>query len=91
MTDLARGNSAHVLCKCIVDLISKVQRPWLFKVTVYGLPPHAHTRVYEIAARSDNDAALRGMREFEYEMSRPVKIMTDAGILFQPKEGRVLE
>jgi predicted DCC family thiol-disulfide oxidoreductase YuxK len=69
VTNILRGNQAQVLCDATVDLISKVQRPWLFRVTVKGLPPHLHTRVYDIAARDDNTAALTAMDRFVKEMS----------------------
>jgi predicted DCC family thiol-disulfide oxidoreductase YuxK len=68
---IIQGNKAQVLCDATVDLISKVQRPWLFKVTVTGLPPHAYTRTYEIAARNDDTAAMTGIRQFVKEMESP--------------------
>jgi hypothetical protein len=68
---IIHGNAAQVLCDATVDLISKLQRPYLFKVTVTGLPPHAYTRVYEIAARNDDTAAMTGIRQFVKEMESP--------------------
>jgi hypothetical protein len=47
-----------------VDLISKVMRPWLFRVTVTGEPPHAFIRVYPIAAPDDDSAAMKGLELF---------------------------
>jgi hypothetical protein len=70
-----RGNEARVLCDAVVDLVSRVQRPWLFKVTVTGKPPHSVTRVYEIAAKTDNLAAMTGIEKFVKEMSRPLAIL----------------
>lgn len=39
-----------------------------FLVTVQGLLPHAHRRVYALAAKSDNQAAYEGLRRFVDEM-----------------------
>lgn len=36
-------------------------------VTVTGLPPYDQTRIYQIAAKSDNEAAFEGGRRFEDE------------------------
>lgn len=69
------GNACRVLCNATVELISKVMRPWLFRVTVTGLPPHNCTRVYEIAAKSDNDAALLGLKIFSDQMSTLTPLM----------------
>jgi len=73
--EFLRGNDCQVLCDAIVDLVSRVQRPFLWKVTVTGLPPHSVTRVYEIAAKSDNVAAMTGIEKFVKEMSRPLAIL----------------
>jgi hypothetical protein len=70
--DLIEVPRSRVLCQCTVELLSLVQRPYLFSVTVIGLPPHAQRRVYEISAMSDRLAAQRGMALFSDEMSRPV-------------------
>ena len=72
---ILRGNEAHVLCDATVELVSRVLRPFLWKVTVIGLPPHSVTRVYEIAAKSDNVAAMTGIEKFVKEMSRPLAIL----------------
>lgn len=75
---IIKGNEARVLCDAIVDLISKVQRPWLFRVTVTGLPPHVATRIYEISANTDDRAAMKGIqlfvKEFEH-MPRMLKLV----------------
>jgi hypothetical protein len=63
-----------VLADATVDLISKVYRPWLFRVTVTGKPPYSTTRVYEIHGKSDSDAALAGIDRFVREMSAPLPI-----------------
>jgi hypothetical protein len=72
---ILQGNECQVLCNCVVDLISKVQRPWLFRVTVTGLPPHNCTRVYEIAAKDDNTAAMAGLKLFADQMSKLTKLL----------------
>lgn len=64
---IIHGNRARVLCDAIVDLISRVQRPYLFRVTVTGLPPHTATRVYTIASNDDNGAAMKGIQLFVKE------------------------
>ena len=72
---IIHGNQARVLCDAVVDLISRVQRPYLFRVTVTGLPPHVATRVYHISAKNDNSAAMKGLSLFVKEMERlPVAI-----------------
>jgi hypothetical protein len=68
-------NEAKVYCNATVDLISRVQRPYLWKVTVTGLPPHAVTKVYEIAAKTDDIAAFRGIDIFVKQMSRPLHLV----------------
>lgn len=60
------------LCEATVELKSKHQRPWLFLVKVVGKPPHGVTRTYEIAASSDNVAAMTGIERFVKEFSRPL-------------------
>ena len=61
----------QVLCQCEVELASLVMRPFLFRVTVTGLPPHAERRIYEISANSDRLAAEKAMEQFSREMSSP--------------------
>lgn len=72
---IIRGNECQVYCDAIVDLISKRQRPYLFRVTVTGLPPHATVRKYDIAAVSDDAAAHLGIDTFVKEMSRPLRLI----------------
>jgi len=69
-------------CTCTVDLISKVMRPYLFRVTVVGEFPHAHREVYVIAADSDDSAALRGMELFVETYGRK---MPDGVVSAAPK------
>jgi hypothetical protein len=54
-------------CTCTVDLISRVFRPYLFKVIVTGEPPHAHRVEYKISAPDENSAAMKGMQLFVRE------------------------
>lgn len=70
-----RGNECQVLCGAVVDLISRRQRPYLFRVTVTGQPPHAVRRIYDIAAHDDNGAAQKGLDLFVHEMSHPLSIL----------------
>jgi hypothetical protein len=71
-----RGNRNQVLCDATVDLISRVQRPYLFAVRVTGLPPHAYVRTYDIAAWSDDAAAAIGIDVFVKEFSAVEKLIT---------------
>jgi len=59
-------------CKATVKLVSRAQRPYVFQVTVTGEFPHAHRRVYPIAANSDDAAAMKGMELFVHEFGRRV-------------------
>lgn len=59
-------------CKAAVKLVNRHQRPYIFAVTVTGEFPHAHRRVYPIAADSDDSAALKGMELFVAEYGRQV-------------------
>jgi hypothetical protein len=63
------------MCEATVELISRVQRPYLFKVTVTGKPPHNWTRVYEIAASSDTIAAMAGLDKFVKEANHPLAVL----------------
>lgn len=57
-------------CNAIVDLVSRFQRPFVFQVTVTGLPPHAWSRVYTIRVDkgglldAEEAAANKGMELF---------------------------
>jgi hypothetical protein len=73
---IVRGNAMRVLCQCTMDLISKRQRPYLFRVKVWGQPPHAETRIYDISGVDENSVANLAMRQFEKEMSRPLAILS---------------
>jgi hypothetical protein len=57
----------RIRAECIVDLLSRAVRPWLFKVTVWAVDGPGR-RIYEIPALSDDDAARNGLQRFEREM-----------------------
>lgn len=66
MSLITDPRQAPVRCTAMVDPIRLGSRlGW--RVTVRGQPPHAATRVYEIAADTDTLAAQEGMRRFERE------------------------
>ena len=65
-------DNATPRCKAAVTLVSRAQRPYVFQVTVTGEFPHAHRRVYPIAADSDDSAALKGMDLFVHEFGRQI-------------------
>lgn len=60
----------QILANAIVDVIkpSTPKRVGMFKVTVWGKPPHEQTRVYEIMAKNDTLAAQQGITRFVREM-----------------------
>lgn len=60
----------QILANAVVDVIkpSTPQKIGLFKVTVWGKPPHDQTRVYEIMAKNDTLAAQQGIARFVREM-----------------------
>jgi hypothetical protein len=59
-----------VLANATVDVIreSTPQKIGLFRVNVWGQPPYAETRIYEIMAKNDTLAAQQGIRRFVSEM-----------------------
>ncbi len=59
-----------------VELLSTVFRPFSWRVTVIGRPPHAWVRVYDIAAATDDLAAREGMKRFIDETKRQFIIVT---------------
>lgn len=66
---LIHPDQCPVRCSATVDLISRVRRPFLFEVNVWGEPPHAHRRKYNITAESDNSAAMKGLELFTKEFN----------------------
>jgi hypothetical protein len=69
--DLIEVPRQRVLCQCVAELISPFIRPYLFRVTVQGLPPHAQRRVYEVTGDTEELAATKAMDIFSREMSSP--------------------
>ena len=59
-------------CEAIVDLISRAQRPYLFRVTVQGHFPHNWRHIYTVAADSDDSAAMKGIELFVKSCINPV-------------------
>jgi hypothetical protein len=68
---ILESKNATPRCQCVVDLVSRVQRPYLFLVTVWGEFPHCHTRKYHVAADTDDSAAKKGLELFVKEFSSP--------------------
>lgn len=73
--EIVKVQDAKPRCSAIVDLVSRVQRPFLWRVTVWGQPPHAQQRVYDIPAHTDGMAARAGIDLFVEEFSRPVALV----------------
>ena len=68
------GNDVQVLCQCTMDLLSRRQRPYLFRVKVWGQPPHAVTRIYDIAGINEDVVAKVAIDRFVKELSHPLSI-----------------
>jgi hypothetical protein len=64
-----------VLCDAVVELMSKLQRPYQFRVTVLGRPPFETKRIYEFLDMEPKAAAQRAMKLFETEMLHPSSIL----------------
>ena len=62
----------RVRAQCIVDLISRVQRPWIFRVEVWATQM-PFRQVYEIQAATDDHAASQGLRRFEDDVLAQLK------------------
>ena len=56
-----------VLANATVDMIKAGPVP-TWEVHVWGEEPHDHRRDYLIQAKTDNDAAFEGIRQFVEEM-----------------------
>lgn len=61
---LLTPENAAPRCTCTVDLISRVFRPYLFRVVVTGEPPHRYRVEYKIVAPDEDTAAIKGMQLF---------------------------
>ncbi len=73
--EIVNPRDAKVLCQATVDLITRVQRPFLWRVVVVGQPPHAYRRIYDIPAATDELAARAGIDRFVDEFSRPLAVL----------------
>ena len=67
-------DDAPVRAQATVTLLSRVQRPYLFRVVVKGQFPHNHVREYDISGKNEADAAFQGIKIFERQMSKAVVI-----------------
>jgi hypothetical protein len=67
-------DDAPVRAQATVALISRVQRPYLFRVRVEGQFPHNKVREYDIAGVNEAAVAFEGIRIFERQMSKAVVI-----------------
>ena len=74
---LVKPESAVPRVDVTVDLLSRVMRPYLFKVTAVGQPPHAQRRVYVIRSRDEDGAAMLGIELFvkEFTTAAPIRDM----------------
>ena len=68
-------NTSDVRCRATLELASKLQRPYLWRVTVMGDPPHRYTRVYEVQCWSENTAAMSSIDRFVREMQSPLLVI----------------
>lgn len=66
------GNANQVLASVTLDLISRRQRPYLFRAKVVGQPPHAYTRFYDVTGWHEDAAALKALDIFKNEMANPL-------------------
>jgi|HubBroStandDraft_3_1064219.scaffolds.fasta_scaffold92588_2 hypothetical protein len=75
---LVDPKSAVPRCTCVVDLISKVMRPYLFRAVVTGEYPHAFREAYTIVADSDASAAMKAMELFcdKYGRQMPAGVVS---------------
>ena len=71
---IIHGNAIQVLCSATMNLLSRVQRPYLWRVKVTGQPPHAVVRTYDIAGNDQNVVAQLAIGHFVKEMSHPLSI-----------------
>jgi hypothetical protein len=65
---------SRVLAQAIVDVDLEPEggRLGVFRVEVWGKPPHDYTRTYTIRAKSDNLAAQEGLRRFTEEVEEMI-------------------
>jgi hypothetical protein len=67
-------DEAPVHAQATVALISRVQRPYLFRVRVEGQFPHNRVREYDLTAVNEAAAAFEGIKIFERQMSKTAVI-----------------
>lgn len=74
---LVKPQSAVPMVDVTVDLLSRVLRPYLFRVNAVGKPPHEHRRSYTVRADSDDSAAMKGIELFikEFTTAQPIREM----------------
>lgn len=58
-----------VLANAVVDVINESSGLTKFRVEVWGRQPHDYVRIYEIAAKNQDDAAREGLDRFSTEVS----------------------
>lgn len=64
--------SERILCRATVD-VDQAPTPvclGVFRVEVFGEPPHDYVRTYTIQAKSDTMAAQEGLRRFVEDIER---------------------
>jgi hypothetical protein len=66
------GNANQVLAQVTLDLVSRRQRPYLFRAKVVGQPPHAYIRHYDVTGWHEDAAALKALEIFREEMANPL-------------------
>lgn len=74
-------------CHAVVDRLSPERGPLsegapMWRVIVWGEPPHAAERVYLLRANDDNGAAKEGLRRFEAEFTAlPLRLLMGGRVL----------
>jgi hypothetical protein len=70
MSRLLRLENAPVRASATVQLLSRVHRPYLFRVRVKGEFPHTQVREYDLEAVNEAAAAFEGIKIFERQVSK---------------------
>jgi hypothetical protein len=74
--DLIEPPARQIRCKATVELVNLFERPFRFRVEVFGQdPPFLCSRVYEIVANTDQKAAQLGIDLFCRQMSAPQEML----------------
>jgi hypothetical protein len=74
MSRILLPDEVDVRAQASVTLLSRVQRPYLFRVRVEGQYPHNRVREYDIAAVNEAAAAFKGIEVFSKQMSKRVQV-----------------